>query len=184
MAQAPETKTPTFTGTWDVESSENMDEYLDKSEGFRIFLFLYVMKCRHFYLLWLFLIGASWIIRKAAGVAGETNHLLHDPKEGVIRIRVNITGRPIFEYQIKLDGKTKVDYVDMDKKKITATATISEDGLVIREEQDRPESKESRWMTRELKDGKMISTFMNEAKKVSMKRIFKKKSDDSGLKLA
>jgi len=182
-----------LTGTWELEKSDGVDEYLEKSENL------------------------GWLVRKAALVAGETHYILHDLDSGLIRIRVSITGKSSFEYQTKADGATETQYVDPDKRTVRVTikcggtagmgnsggtgiasalglsgdkdknkdTTIGNDcGNKVVESQHYLESKEERLLTRELVNDRMICTFTNPGKNLSMKRIFKKKSDEPGIQFS
>jgi len=150
-----ETKKPWLTGMWELEKSEGMDEYLEKSEG------------------------VNWFLRKAAMIAGETHYIIHDPDKGLIRIRVSITGKSSFEYVVKTDNTSEVEYVDPEKNTVRVTIGFNEDFTKMTERQFYVEKKSHRLMTRELLDDRMVCTFLNEEHNLSMKRIFKK-SDSPG----
>jgi len=199
MAQAPVSSSikqqqhkSWLTGTWELEKSDNMDEYLEKSEN------------------------VGWLVRKAALVAGETHYILHDLEKGLFRIRVSITGRSSFEYQTKTDGVTETQYVDPDKNTVRVTikcggttgmgnagdtgiasalglsgsnknkdTVVGNDcGNKLIENLHYLESKEDRVLIRELVNDRMVCTFTNPGKNLSMKRIFKKKSDEPGIEFS
>jgi hypothetical protein len=179
-----------MTGTWELEKNEGTDEYLEKSENM------------------------SWLMRKAALVAGETHYILHDLERGLIRIRVSITGRSSFEYQTKTDGVTETQYVDPEKNTVRVTikcggttgmGSSGDSGIAsalgltsdknkdvvgndcgnkLIENQHYLETKEDRVLIRELVNDRMVCTFSNPGKNLCMKRIFKKKSDEPGIQFS
>lgn len=88
MAQLPdEEKCVNFTGSWTLRTSEKLDEYL-KDEGWGL------------------------IMRKAAAAVNAYQTIQQTDDE--IKIKVK-NKKGTYEYTAKLDGKTEIEYQDMDK---------------------------------------------------------------------
>jgi len=180
-----------LTGTWELEKNEGMDEYLEKSEnmGWLVRKAALVAGESHYVLHDL----EKGLIRIRVSITGrssfeyqtktdgttETQYV--DPEKNTVRVTIKCggtagmgnSGDTGIASALGLTGSSDKD------------RTVGNDcGNKLIENLHYLESKEDRIMIRELVNDRMVCTFTNPGKNLSMKRIFKKKSDEPGIEFS
>mmetsp|Transcript_44438 Transcript_44438/g.71175 ORF Transcript_44438/g.71175 Transcript_44438/m.71175 type:complete len:148 (-) Transcript_44438:163-606(-) len=145
MAQLPdEEQTPNFSGTWELRTSEKLDEYL-KDEGW------------------------GFVMRKAAAAVGATQIIVQDDKQIKITVK-NKKGE--YTYTAMLDG-AECKYVDNDKDDVVSTTVLSDDKKSIVESMTKGKDAKKYKTYRYMEKGEMRLKIENASGKFCI-RIFKK----------
>eukprot|EP00483_Globobulimina_turgida_P000412 UN00412 len=141
-----ELKLANYSGTWNLRTSEKLDEYL-KSEGW------------------------GFIMRKAAAAVSARQIITQDDKSMTINIK-NKKGE--YEYTAPFDGSS-YKYVDNDKDEIESTVSIeqSDDGVVLKEAMLKGKDKKEYTTTRYMKGDEMCLRIENK-QGIYCIRFFKK----------